>query len=136
MYQVTHRPARRMEGRLPHGIPTGWPGSLSTVVHIFLAHGYSRTALAVSPGLLLLVRLSNRLIMRLFYIQFVSFRLKCTKNSRHAQGVHSDSNIECRLISKKRLLTLINMGADPIINSVNRWHGCHHSNQGGKIQCQ
>ena len=33
-------------------------------------------------------------------------------------------------------LTLINLGAGPIVMSVKRWHGCHHSNQGGKIQCQ
>ena len=33
-------------------------------------------------------------------------------------------------------LTLINLGADPILMSAKRWHGCHHSNQGGKIQCQ
>jgi hypothetical protein len=34
------------------------------------------------------------------------------------------------------LLTLINLGAGPIVMSAKRWHGCHHSNQGGKIQCQ
>ena len=136
MYQVTHRPARRMEGRLPHGSPTGWSSSFSMFDHISSLRGYSSATPVIIPTLFSLACLSYILFKRLLYVHLVTIRRTYTKDTGHSQRAHPHSNSELRLISRKLFLTLINMGADPIINSANQWHGCHHSNQGGKIQCQ
>jgi len=136
MYQVIHRPAQRMERSLPYGSPTGWSSSFSMFNHTSSLRGFSSATPVIIPTLFSLACLPYILLKRLLYVHLVTIRRTCTKDTGHSLIVHPYSNSVRRLISRKLFLTLINMGADPIINSANQWHGCHHSNQGGKIQCQ
>lgn len=136
MYQIIYKPTQRMERRLPHGPPTGWFRSLSSFVHTYLLGGFSFAVSAINPVLLSFVYLIYCQLKRMIYIHLVTVCPTCTEASRYTQMIHFDRNVVGRSTSQSLFITLINMGADPIINSVNRWHGCHHSNQGGKIQCQ
>ena len=139
MDSIIDRAALRMERRLPSGTPTGW------LVYLFIpavctvdmlwsrrhkATFHCTTLLKFSSALSVSKSSST---LPVLIVLFSRMGAPFLDSMRVALGelVHT-----LRCLVTLLYLTLSKMGADPIVNSVYRWHGCHHSNQGGKIQCQ
>jgi hypothetical protein len=135
MNHLIHRPAKRMERRLPSGITTGSIAGGSIFTSNTLRHGGAHSATFIV--LLGATVCSWRVIMRYFLPRHF-IPSKRSYLARQAGFQRLTINLFSVHLTRRvnQFLTLIHMGADPIIISAKRWHGCHHSNQGGKIQCQ
>jgi len=131
MYHLKYRPAKRMERRLPSGTTTG----SIPIGSLFLRHEGAH----LLTFIVLLGATANSLLVSMKYL--LPCHLKPSKISdfaRQAISQWSWNNLSRVRLKryKNQFLTLNNMGTDPILKSVKRWHGSHHSNQGGNIQCQ
>ena len=135
MHHLIHRPAKRMERRLPFGTTTGSIPVGSIFTSNTLGHGGAH--LSTFIVLLGAKVCSWRAIMRyLLPYHFVSSKRSYFGGQTVFQWLWINLSSVHLTRHVNQFLTLIYMGADPIIISAKRWHGCHHSNQGGKIQCQ
>jgi hypothetical protein len=135
MYHLNHRPAKRMEGRLPSGTTTG-----SILIGSLYSSNISRYEGMYFSAFIVLLGVASSL-WRVFTKYFLPYRFMPGQITLFAMQPEI-RRLWIQLYSvpltrfMNQFLTLINMGADPILMSVKRWHGSHHSNQGGKIQCQ
>ena len=135
MYHLKHRPAKRMERRLPMGTTTGsiHIGSLFTS-NILRYEGTHLSVFFILLGI-------AASLWRVFMKHFLPSRFmpgQITLIARQSDGQRVSSNLSSVHLTRymNQFLTLIKLGADPILMSAKRWHGSHHSNQGGNIQCQ
>ena len=139
MYQLMNRPAKRLERSLPAGNLSSLSFIMASENHVVVP-GYHKVVLSTFGCALLpyciieiLKNLVRNSVIRFHYQQ--NNILSELTNSY----IRSTNLIKGFIIQgsfRLYFLTLINLGADPILMSAKRWHGCHHSNQGGKIQCQ
>ena len=135
MYHLKHRPAKRMEKRLPSGTTTG-----SILIGSLYSSNISRYEGTYFSAFIVLLGVASSL-WRVFTKYFLpslfmpsQITLFAIQPEIRRLWIQLCSVPLTRFMNQ--FLTLINMGADPILMSVKRWHGSHHSNQGGKIQCQ
>ena len=139
MYQLIDRPAKRMERSLPAGNLSSLSFILASENHVMVSHYHN-----VIPsifGCVLLPYYIIRILKNLVRNSVIRFHYQQNNILRELTNsyIRSTYLIKGFIIQgsfRLYFLTLINLGADPILMSAKRWHGCHHSNQGGKIQCQ
>ena len=135
MYHLKNRPAKRMERRLPSGTTAGSIpiGSLFSS-NILRYEGTHLSAFIVLLG----IAASLWGVFTKYFLPYSFMPSQITRFTMQPDfqrlwiqlcSVHLTRHMN-------QFLTLINMGTDPILMSVKRWHGSHHSNQGGNIQCQ